>query len=125
MTAKLDVASELTKSRKKGQEFSSEAKVAMMALLDTGLPQTAVAQKFNTSRQAVSRIQKRWKKERTIQNRPRIGRPEKLTAAEKQSIIQLTKTNPEISYKELISETGGCISENTLRSVSQSQFKRK
>ncbi|KAH7237953.1 hypothetical protein B0J15DRAFT_503223 [Fusarium solani] len=66
-------------NRQKGHEFSPEAKGAMLAMLNGGMSLRAVAREFNTTHYAVTKIRDRFLKDGTTQNKPRSGRPQKLT----------------------------------------------
>lgn len=70
---------ELTADRERGQEFSAEARAAMIALLLSGKSQTEVAALFNVSSASVSYTKQRWAQHHNNKSRPREGRPRKLS----------------------------------------------
>lgn len=61
----------------KSKEYSSDFKKAVINALKQGLKQTEVARIFKVSRQLVSVWNKIYNKRKTVENKPRSGRPKK------------------------------------------------
>ncbi|GAO15952.1 hypothetical protein UVI_02039730 [Ustilaginoidea virens] len=92
---------EISGNRQRNHEFSPVQKAAIVAELSQGKTHRAVATAFNTSPSTTYRIFKRWKEDATLENKPRSGRPPKLTEAEKRYIVLLVKRNRSIIYSAL------------------------
>ncbi|KAH8690021.1 hypothetical protein BGW36DRAFT_259049, partial [Talaromyces proteolyticus] len=59
------------------------------------------------------------------QTKPRSGKPRKITEEERDRIVELTMSNPSITYEELMKEIDADIHRTTLRRLLQSIHKPK
>ena len=116
---------EISGNRQRNYEFSPVQKAAIVAELSQGKTHRAVAAAFNTSLLTTHRIFKRWKEDATLENKPRSGRPPKLTEAEKRYIVLLVKRNRSITYSALVGAIGGRISRSTIRRCLRGSWQRK
>lgn len=116
---------EISGNRQRNHKFSPVQKAAIVAELSQGKTHRAVAAAFNTSPSTTHRIFKRWKEDATLENKPRSGRPPKLTEAEKRYIVLLVKRNRSITYSALIGAMGGRISRSTIRRCLRGYWQRK
>lgn len=112
-------------NRQKNHEFSPEAKAAMLAMLEAGLSQRAVARRFKTSHGAVAEVLKRFRETGTVKNKPRSGRPSVLNRAQKRYILRMIRRDRSISWDALVSEFDGEVSQSTIRRVIKYHYKRK
>lgn len=76
----------------KRKEYSNDFKKAVINALKQGLKQTEVARTFKVSRQLVSAWNKLYNKRKTVENKPRSGRPKK-TSAHVDRIIKKLSTS--------------------------------
>lgn len=112
-----DFARKLTENRGKKKELSPFARAAICALVAAGQSQRAVARLFGVQRDAIARCIAHWLLYHTFESRPRKGRPEVLTKAEKRYIISLIKRRRDLAKKALISSIGKKVSYSTIRRV--------
>jgi transposase len=97
----------------------------MVDQLSSGKTHRHVAAVFNTTPSTTHRIFKRWKEGQTLENKPRSGRPSKLTPAEKKYMLLLISRNRKITYAALVGAMGGRVSRKTIYRIVQSKWKRK
>lgn len=76
----------------KCKEYSSDFRKAVINALKQGLKQIEVARIFKVSRQLVSAWNKLYNKRKTVENKPRNGRPKK-TSPKVDRIIKKLSTN--------------------------------
>ena len=69
----------LSGNRQKGQEFSPQARAAIIAARAEGRTQASIAEEFNTSQQTIAKILKLYATTGNITPDKRIGRPKKLS----------------------------------------------
>lgn len=112
-------------NRQKNHEFSPEAKAAMLAMLEAGLSQRAVARQFKTSHGAVAKVLKRFRETGSVKNKPRSGRPSVLNRAQKLYILRMIRRDRSISWDALVSEFDCKVSQSTIRRVVNYHYKRK
>lgn len=108
---------EICANRQRNHEFSPIQKAAMCAKKDGGASYRAIAKEFTTSPSAVHRIFERWKSHQTLDNKPRSGRPDKLSKAEVRYIILLIKKEQKLIYNALVSVMSGQVHKLTIKRI--------
>jgi transposase len=93
---------EISGNRRRGQQFSPEAKGAMLGMLRAGASLRAVAREFKTTHSTVSKLRNRFKDDHTTDYKARKGRPSVLTKAEKRYIIRLASKDRSITWSALV-----------------------
>ncbi|KAL5624645.1 hypothetical protein BROUX41_004705 [Berkeleyomyces rouxiae] len=114
----------LCPNRKKGQEFPVEARVAMLALSQEGVSARAIAKKFRTDHKTVTRILLNAKENSTLKPKPRSGRPQKLSPAQKRYIMRLMKKDPAITLASLVKCLDGTVCLRTIQRFLASNAKQ-
>ncbi|KAM7191973.1 hypothetical protein V8F20_009097, partial [Naviculisporaceae sp. PSN 640] len=108
-----DFCAKASAGRKSNGELSPPIRAAICALIGTGRSVQAVAKLFGTSRHAVMNAVERWNTAQTFESAPKPGRPEALTDAEKEHIIQ----NQHLTQRTLMEQVGGKVSKTTIKRV--------
>jgi transposase len=116
---------EISGNRRRGCQFSREAKGAILGQLFAGRSARAVAAEFNTTHSTVLSLKKRFEATNSIEYKPRPGRPSKLTKAEKRYIVRMVYKDREITWGALTNEVNKPVSVDPIRRVVRSHFKRK
>ena len=125
MPEKRSFGAEISANRKKKCEFTPIQKAVIIEKLSSGLSYRKVATEFKTTPSTTHAIFKRWKKDHTLENKPRKGRPHKLTKREIRYIILLIKKQRKITWKALIGSMGGKVTRRTLQRCISRVFARK
>jgi transposase len=112
-------------NRRRNQQWSPEAKAAMLSRLAAGEGPASVARAFQTRTSTVTYIRDQFNKHGTVQNRPRSGRPPLLSRAERRYIIRMIYKDRQISWDSLVNGVDCRVSKSTVRRVVRSHFKRK
>lgn len=113
---KLDLEEFCTKvsaGRRPNGELSPTIRASICTLIATGRSAQAVAALFGVSRHAVKHAVERWNTAQTFESAPKPGRPQALTDAEKDMIIQ----NRHLTQKTLLNQVGGKVSKTTIKRV--------
>ena len=116
---------EISGNRGRNCELKPTDRSAIVAKRNAGVSREAVAREFGVSPSTVTRTVKRWTQNGVFTSRPRSGRPEKLTRAQKRYIIRLVQRNARLAWKTLISESGTGIHPNTARKAMGRHYRRK
>jgi transposase len=116
---------EISGNRRRGCQFSPEAKGAMLGQLAAGRSARAVAKEFKTTHTTVLALKKRFEATSTVDYKPRSGRPKVLTKAEERYIIRMIYKDREITWDALTNEVGSGVSSRTIRRIVQRHFRRK
>ncbi|CAG9952817.1 unnamed protein product [Clonostachys rosea f. rosea IK726] len=116
---------EISGNRRRGQQFSPEAKGAMLGMLCAGASLRAVAREFKTTHSTVSKLRNRFKDDHTTDYKARKGRPSVLTKAEKRYIIRLASKDRSITWSALVGSVDTRVSKSTVRRVVRTHYKRK
>ncbi|EGU88533.1 hypothetical protein FOXB_00949 [Fusarium oxysporum f. sp. conglutinans Fo5176] len=106
-------------------EWSDEAKGAMIGMRMAGMSQRAVARVLKTDHKTVAAIEKRFTQTASVQNKPRIGRPQKLNRAQTRYVLPLIGKNPYIKWEKLLSEAQEPVCLSTLKHAVSFYYKRK
>lgn len=105
----------------KTREVPFETRVRITELRKEGLSYRAIAKKFNLTHPAVIYIVKKYEKTALIENKPRKGRPQKLTVREKRNVIRTSLKSPFTTAvdlaKQVATESGKTISSRTIQNV--------
>lgn len=125
MSKKRSFGAEIAANRQKGHELSLMEKGLIVDRLSLGFKNADVARQFRVHPSIISRIWSRYKTTKSIENKPRSGRPMKLTDTEKRHVIITAKRNRKITWKTLSNSVGGKVSKSTLRRTLQQHFRRK
>lgn len=88
----------------KSKEYSNDFKNAVITALKKGKSQSEVAQSFQVSRQLVSAWNKDYIKRKTVENKPRSGRPKKTTSKEDRLIKKLSTSDVRKSAMQIKNE---------------------
>lgn len=116
---------EISANRQRNCEFTPVQKAVMVEKLSSGKSHRKVAAEFNTTPSTTHAIFKRWKEHKTLNKKPRPGRPNLLSRSERRYILLMIKRNRRISYKALIGAMHGQVSRSTIRRVIRQHYKRK
>jgi hypothetical protein len=108
---------EISGNRRRGQQFSPEAKGAMLGMLCAGASLRAVAREF--------KLRNRFKDDHTTDYKARKGRPSVLTKAEKRYILRLASKDRSITWSALVGSVDTRVSKSTVRRVVRTHYKRK
>ncbi|GMG13310.1 unnamed protein product [Aspergillus oryzae] len=108
---------EISGNRRLNQELSTETRAAIISGLENNISPTQLAKQFNVCRSTIYSTKKRFQHHHTLKSKPRKGRPQKLTFAEKRYIYLLARRRPKIGYKALIASSGFSISHSTIKRV--------
>lgn len=125
MSSDVSFGAILSANRQRNCEFNNEQKAAMCSEIFAGESYQVVAEHWNTTKSTVHRIFKHWKSTQSFNNKPRSGRPLKLTQSEVRYICLLIKRNRKIGYAALIGAIDGKVSKKTIRRAIQQFYKRK
>lgn len=125
MAKRRSFGAEISINRKKNTELSFVQKSLIVDRLSLNHSQASVAAEFRVHPATISRIWKRYQTTGSIENKPRSGRPNKLTETEKHHVIITAKRNRKITWNSLMKVVPTKISRQTLRRTIQQQFRRK
>lgn len=79
---------------RKQKEVSEEVKKIIVYHYNNGLTQQKIAELVNRPRTTIHYIIKKWKDEKTIENKTRCGRPKALSEGDERWLVRLVKKNP-------------------------------
>lgn len=98
-------------------ELSQTLRAQIVALVQSGMTQSAVSRQLKTSRQNVSRTMIRYNATNSFASRARRGRPRTTSATTDRAIKRLVTSNPFVSSREVSREVSGVsrISSRTVR----------
>ena len=105
----------------KTKEYSNDIKNAVIAALQCGTSQAEVARSFKLSRQLVSAWNKAYNKRKSVENKPRSGRPKKTTSKEDRLIKKLSTSDVRKSAVQIKNE----LQENYDLAIHVSTVKRR
>ncbi|XP_049947121.1 uncharacterized protein LOC126455304 [Schistocerca serialis cubense] len=89
---------------RKGRETTVEERRLIMQLHSGGKSYAEVGKVTNRSRKTVFSIVQIWKEEKTLVNRPRQGRPQKLTNKDNKKIFRTVKNDPRTTAPAIAAE---------------------
>ncbi|CAG9955436.1 unnamed protein product [Clonostachys rosea f. rosea IK726] len=116
---------EISGNRRRGCQFSPEAKGAMLGMLHAGASAGAVAREFRTTHSTVLKLRDRFKNDNTVKYKERQGRPSMLTKTEKRYIIRMASKDRSITWAALVGSVDTRVSKSTVRRVVRTHYKRK
>jgi transposase len=119
------ILSILCANRQRNHEFSDTVKALMVQAVESGRSCRDVVAEARCSPQAVSNIVQRWKNQRTLDNKPRSGRPSKLSFQQIRYILISLKRDRRITYEALTNYLGGQVSRTTIRRAIRRHYGRK
>ena len=125
MPEKRSFGAEISANRQRNCEFTPVQKAVMVEKLSTGISHRKVAAEFKTTPSTTYAIFKRWKEHKSLENKPRKGRPQKLTKSEIRYIILLIKKQRKITWKALIGSMDGKVTRRTIQRYMSKEFSRK
>lgn len=125
MPEKRSFGAEISANRQRNCEFTPVQKAVIVEKLSSGASHRTVATEFKTTPSTTHAIFKRWKQDKTLDNKPRKGRPQKLTKCEIRYIILLIKKQRNITWKALIGSMDGKVTRRTIRRCISKEFSRK
>jgi transposase len=125
MSKKNGILSILCAGRQRHQEFSETAKAIIVYAVESGRSYRDVAEEAGCSPAAVFNIFQRWKKDQTLDRKPRSGRPKKLTVQQIRYVLLSLKRDRRITYESLVNFLGGQVSRTTIRRVIRIHYGRK
>jgi DNA-binding Lrp family transcriptional regulator len=96
MSKKNGILSILCAGRQRHQEFSETAKAIIVYAVESGRSYRDVAEEAGCSPAAVFNIFQRWKKDQTLDRKPRSGRPKKLTVQQIRYVLLSLKRDRRI-----------------------------
>jgi hypothetical protein len=106
-------------------EWSDEAKCVMIGMRMTGVSQRTVARVHRTDHKTVAAIEKSFTQTASVQNKPRIGRPQKPNRGQTRYVLRLIRKNPYIKWEKLLSEAQELVCLSTLKHAVSVYFERK
>lgn len=112
-------------NRQPKEELSEVARALIVSAVETGMSYRDVATIAKCSPGTVFNIFQRWKSQRTLDKRPRSGRPKKLTVQQIRYVILTLKRDRKVTYKSLVNHLGEQISRSTIRRVIRYHYGRK
>jgi transposase len=115
----------LCANRQRNHEFSDIIKALMVQAVESGRSYRDVAAEARCSPQAVSNIVQRWKSQRTLDNKPRSGRPKKLSFQQIRYILVSLKRDRRITYEALTNYLDSQVSRTTIRRPIRRHYGRK
>lgn len=83
------------------REYSSDFKDAVVAAINTGSKDSAVARQFGVRRQLVSDWKQKKLRHGTTANKPRTGRPRKTTRRDDSAICRQSERNPRLTAMDI------------------------
>lgn len=92
----------LSGNRQRNQQFSPEARAAIIAARAEGRTQRSIAEQFQTSQQTIAKILKHYNTTATITPEPRKGRQKKLSPRDIRKIKKTIRQNPRITKQQLV-----------------------
>jgi transposase len=108
---------EVSGNSRPGKNYSLETCAAINALQQAGHTHAEIVAQTGVPRSTVSRIIKRKKETGLNTERPRSGRPPKLSRAENTRIVRTARKNPRLSLQAVAVEAGLEISTFTVRTT--------
>jgi transposase-like protein len=108
---------EISGNRRPQAELSPETRAAILNGLENQRSHTQLAKEFGVSRRTIYTTKERFQQHKTLESRPRTGRPQKLSAATKRYICQMVRRSPSMSWKALVAYTPGGLSKSTIQRV--------
>jgi transposase len=115
----------ISANRQANAELNSDTRAAILAQLDAGKSQRAVAEQFGVSRGAVTRTLSRYNENATIKSLPRDGHPRALDRRDKRLVCRIARRDFRSTNKELFSDTGAAVSPSTIKRTLRSENIRK
>ena len=116
---------EISANRWRLCESNPVQRAAMCTELSQGKTYRAVAQTYKCSPSTAHSIFKRWNNAKSFENKPRSGRPKKLTPSAVIYITLMIKKDRRITRNALVGAMDGRISKSTIRRALQKEFHRK
>lgn len=90
-----------------------------------GVTRKVLAAEFGCSLATISKTCKRIQLRRTVETKPRSGRPRKLSPSQARYMVQLVKRNPRMSWAALLGACPRPVVKSTLRKVLGPHYRRK
>lgn len=106
---------ELSGNRQRNQELSAKTRAAICTQFLNNIPRTKIAAQFGVSRKTIYNTWNRWTSAKSLNSRPRKGRPPVLTPSEKRYLYKLVRRNPRLAYKCIPSQLLTQVSTRTIR----------
>jgi transposase len=88
---------EISGNRRPGGELSKETRAAIIYALAAGKSPTKIATEYRVSRRVVYNTKNRWITTKTLETRPRTGRPSKVSQSTARYIYQTVRRFPMLS----------------------------
>lgn len=120
-----DLGRKLTAGRQPNAELTAVARAAICGALAAGQSIRAVATAFSVSVATVAKSLELLEAPAPFESKPRAGRPQKLSRAEKRYIITLFKRNRRIAKSALCEAVGAHVSYDTIRRCLRAYKMRK
>lgn len=89
---------------RKAAETTLEVRSIVIKLFNQGKTYAQIAEAINRSRTTVFNIVQRYKKFHTVLNKPRTGRPPKLSVREQRKIVRHVQANPLVTASEITAQ---------------------
>lgn len=112
-------------NRAPNQDFNEVARALIVREVETGRTYRDVAAEAKCSPATIFNIYQRWKTQRTLDKKPKSGRPKKLTVQQIRYVLVSLKRDRRITYESLVNYLGGNISRTTIRRVIRYHYGRK
>ena len=103
-------------------EFRETTRAQIVALDESGMKQSAIANQLHLSRQAVHGVLKRFRATGDLKSRPRSGRPSVTSPQTDRMIRRMIKVNPTVSSSVLAASLPVPIAPRTVRHRLQKKF---
>jgi transposase len=124
MSPNTGILSVLCANRQPNHELSETIRALIVSTVETGSSYRDVAA-AKCSLGSVHYILQRWKTQRTLDKKPRSGRPKELTAQQIRYVLISLKRDGRITYESLVNYLGAPISRTTIRRVIRLHYGRK
>jgi hypothetical protein len=116
---------EISGNRRPGGELSKETRAAIIYALAAGKSPTKIATEFRVSRRVVYNTKNRWITTKTLETRPRTGRPSKVSQSTARYLYQTVRRFPTLSWRALAAGTPDSLSISTIKRVLKRYHIRK
>jgi transposase len=101
-TPRKRLVKKINPSRSKKGHLSPEERAMIIHAVFSGEGPGTIATRFRVHRNTIQNTIKRWQNTNSLQDRPRNGRPPKLSLREKRALCRRIRQNPNLAYNELV-----------------------
>ncbi|KAF2859336.1 hypothetical protein K470DRAFT_295748 [Piedraia hortae CBS 480.64] len=110
---------EITNQRKSRHDIFEWQGGAIVARYNAWEGPVNVSNAEGLPQSTVTNIIRRAKQDKSVENRPRSGRPKKANKRDERAILRCIRLKPKMTYQELVQEVGLTLSRQTYRQILQ------